>query len=172
MEWPRLWLTVGLAALCIAVAGLLYLGWKRRAGRQSGFVELPPVPVARGAELAPALDGVYVSTTSAGHWQDRIVVQTLGRRAKASTHLYAAGVLVDRVAESPIWIPKGALVSIGTAPGVAGKVMGLPDGILLITWNWGDTPVDTGVRATDPAAQARWITAAAELFTPHTGATA
>ena len=172
MDWPRLWLTLAMVALCGVLGALLYLGWHRRGKRQTGFPPLPAVPATFGEPLAPPLTGIYVSTTASGRWQERIVTQTVGRRAKATLELHADGILVDRVAESALWIPQADLVAVGTAPGVAGKVMGLADGILLITWRWGDTDVDTGVRTDDPDAQVDWIAAAARLFRTTPGATA
>ncbi len=172
MGWPRLWLTLALVALCVLLGALLYLGWSRRGRRQAGYPELPTVPDDPGAELAPPLTGVYVSTTVSGRWQDRIVARTLGRRAKATVALYADGVLIDRIGETALWIPRAALVAVGTTPGVAGKVMGLADGILLLTWTWGDAAVDSGVRADDPDRQADWIAASAALLTTRPGATA
>ncbi|WP_205843900.1 hypothetical protein [Nakamurella deserti] len=171
MDWPRLWLTLAMVALCVGLGALLYLGWRRRGNRQSGFPALRAVPEISGTPLAPPLSGIYVSTTVSGRWQERIVVQTVGRRAKATLELSSDGILVDRVGESALWIPQADLVAVGTAPGVAGKVMGLADGILLITWRWGDTDVDTGVRTDDPDAQVDWIAAAARLFRTTPGAT-
>lgn len=172
MDWPRFWLTLLMVAICVGAAALLLLGWRRRGRRQSDFTALPTAPVTDGELLAPPLTGVYVSTTVSGRWQERIVVQTVGRRAKATLELRTDCILVDRVGESALWIPQDDLLAVGTAPGVAGKVMGLADGILLITWNWGDTAVDSGVRADDPDGQADWIAAAASLFTTRPGATA
>ncbi|MEO5833409.1 MAG: transporter [Nakamurella sp.] len=172
MDWPRFWLTLALVALCGVLGALLYLGWSRRGRRQSGYPELPAVPDVLGTELAPPLTGIYVSTTVSGHWQDRIVTQTVGRRAKATVELHEDGILIDRIGETALWIPRTAVAAVGTAPGVAGKVMGLADGILLITWAWGDTEVDSGIRADDPDAQVDWITATAALFRTTPGATA
>ncbi len=169
MDWPRLWLTLAMVGLAVGIGVLLRIGWKHRATRQSGFGVLPAAPVVPGDQLAPALGGIYVSTTSSGQWQDRIVVHGIGRRAKATAQLFESGVLIDRVAEDPIWIPRDAMVSVSTAPGVAGKVMGLPDGILLITWTWSNKPVDSGFHADDAVAQAAWIDAAARVLTPKPG---
>ena len=97
MDWPRFWLTLAMVALCVGLGALLYLGWRRRGSRQSGFPALPAVPETSGEPLAPPLTGIYVSTTASGRWQDRIVVQTVGRRAKATLELHADGILIDRV---------------------------------------------------------------------------
>jgi hypothetical protein len=172
VDWPRLWLTLAMVALCVVFAGLLLLGWRNRARRQSEFGAPPAEPADPGADLAAPLTGVYVSTTKSGQWQNRIVVHSVGRRAAATVELHAAGVLIDRIAETPLWIPRSALVAVGTAPGVAGKVMALPDGILVLTWRWDGVTVDSGFRADDPDAQADWIHAATALLSPQSGATA
>ena len=88
--------------------------------------------------------GLYVSTTYAGRWQDRIVAHGLGRRAAATLRLSADGVLIDRADDEPLFIPTDALTAVGTAPGIAGKVMAMADGILLLTWTLDDTALDTG----------------------------
>ena len=59
---------------------------------------------------------------------------------------------------------------MGTAPGIAGKVMGLPNGVLIISWRLGDVELDSGFRADDPALQAAWIDAAAALIGSARGA--
>ncbi len=170
VDWPRLGLTLGLLALCVLLAYLLLVGWRSRARRQGEFPAPPPAPAAPGSELV-ALDGLYVATTYRGDWQDRIVVHTVGRRARATARLFTTGVLIDRIGETPLWIPRAALLDVGNSSRIAGKVTGLSDGILLIAWNWDGKPVDTGFQAEDPALQAYWIGRATELFTPQSGVT-
>ncbi len=74
------------------------------------------------------------------------------------------GVLIDRSDDDPIFLPAGSLTAVGTAPGIAGKVMGLPHGVLIVTWRLGDVQLDSGFRADDPALQADWIDAAQKLI--------
>ncbi len=160
----RTLLTIGLVLfVLLAVYGLL-AGWRHRAQRQFEVPALPAPPVDRGEPLAEPLTGVYVSTTTAGSWQDRVVAHGLGRRAAATVLLTAVGVVVDRVGEREIFIPVADLEAVDTAPGIAGKVMGTPDGILLLTWNLGGTRLDTGLRLDDPDAQADWIVAVRALL--------
>ena len=153
-------LTVVLVLVVVLAAYGLLVGWRHRTARQSGLPELPGVPPDLGRELAEPLAGLYVSTTAAGRWQDRVVARGLGRRAPATVHLTAAGVLIDRVGESPIFLPADDLEAVGTAPGIAGKVMGMPDGILVLTWNLRGTRLDSGLRIQDLQAQAEWIAVA------------
>ncbi len=155
----RLWLTVAMVLLCVLAGAGLWWGWQRRAGRQSTLSEPAAAPEVQGAELAEPLVGLYVSTTYAGRWQDRIVAHGLGRRATSTLRLTTDGVLVDRADDDPIFIPADSLTAAGTAPGIAGKVMGMSDGILVLTWTLGDTAVDTGFRADDLAEQQAFLTA-------------
>ena len=166
----RLLLTVGLIILILLAAYGILVGWRHRAARQSDLAVPVAAPAELGDELYEPLSGLYVSTTKAGSWQDRIVAHTLGRRAAATLHLSPLGVLIDRVGETEIFIPTADLVAVGSAPGIAGKVMAMPDGVLIITWNLGDVAVDTGLRLDDLEAQAEWIAAARQLI-PHTTST-
>ena len=170
MEWARIWWTVGLAGLCVLAALLAWLGWRHRAARQSGFPPIPAPPADLGVPLA-AVTGVYVSTVTTARWQDRIVVHGAGRRARATVELHPSGVLVDRVAEEPIWIPRDGFHGVREEPGVAGKVIGVERGILLLTWRWGETLVDSGVRCDDDDAQVAFVRSVEALLTPQPGAT-
>ncbi len=162
----RTLLTVLLVLIVLLAAWGLLVGWRHRAQRQADLPELPVVPVDTGLDLAQPLTGLYVSTTKAGSWQDRVVARGLGRRAAATVRLTGAGVLIDRVGETPIFIPLDNLEAVGTAPGIAGKVMAMPDGILVLTWSLGGTRLDSGLRIEDLAAQADWIERAARLIPP------
>jgi len=166
----RTLLTIGLILIVLLSAYGLSVGWKHRAKRQSDLPPLPVAPADLGVELTEPLSGLYVSTTPAGSWQDRIVAHGLGRRAAATVHLTSTGVLIDRVGESEIFIPVGDLVAVGTAPGIAGKVMAMPDGILLVTWDLGSIRVASGLRLDDLQAQADWIVVAEQLISGTTAA--
>lgn len=165
----RFWLTLAVLAVCVLAGYGLLVGWRNRAQRQAGLPELPSVPEDFGLALATPLTGLYVCTTTAGNWQDRIVARGLGRRANATAELTADGVLIDRIDDDAIFLPAGSLTAVGTAPGIAGKVMGLPNGVLIVSWRLGDVELDSGFRADDPVLQAAWIDAARTLIAP-TGA--
>ena len=72
--------------------------------------------------------------------------------------------LIDRIDDDAIFLPAGSLTAVGTAPGIAGKVMGLPNGVLIVSWRLGDVELDSGFRADDPQLQADWIDAAGALI--------
>jgi hypothetical protein len=160
----RFWLTLAVLAVCVLAGYGLLVGWRHRAQRQAGLPELPSVPEDFGPALATPLTGLYVCTTTAGNWQDRIVAHGLGRRANATAELTADGVLIDRIDDDAIFLPAGSLTAVGTAPGIAGKVMGLPNGVLIVSWRLGDVELDSGFRADDPQLQADWIAAAGALI--------
>ena len=153
----RALLVIGLVAVCVLAGYGLRVGWRHRSARQSGIAGVPPTPDDLGPDLVPALKGVYVSTTTAGSWQDRIVAHGLGRRAAGAARLSVEGVCIEREGETDIFVPAADLVAVTTAPGIAGKVMGQPDGILILRWNLGGTLVDSGIRADDRDAQDDFI---------------
>ena len=158
-----LWV-LGLVLVCLLAGWGLWVGWRHRSRRQSGLAPLPAVPNAPGDVVTPALKGLYVSSTTAGNWQDRVVAQGLGVRAPAIVRLSEDGVLIDREGADPIYVPVADLVEVTTAPGIAGKVMGQADGILIIRWRLGDTELDSGIRADDRDEQAEFLAAATGLL--------
>jgi hypothetical protein len=163
---------LALALVCLLAAGGLWVGWKHRGGRQAGLPELPVGPNPLGALVAPALTGLYVSTTTAWNWQDRIVVRGLGVRAVATVRLTEDGVRIDRDGADPIFVPVKDLIEVTTAPGIAGKVMGRADGILIIRWRLGEVELDSGIRADDRDEQAGFLVAAQGLVGKSKGAAA
>lgn len=160
----RLLWVLGMVALCVLAAYAMYRGWRRRAEGQSGLAPLPAAPADLGEDLVAPVTGLYISTTTAGEWQDRIVAHGLGRRAAGAIRLSAAGVCVERDGESDIFIPVTDVDAVGTTPGVAGKVMGMAHGVLLVRWTLGEVELESGFRANDDRAQADFIDAARDLL--------
>ena len=74
----------------------------------------------------------------------------LGNRGRADLYVRSEGVLLDRVGEPPLWIPKESLRDIRLGSGQAQKAFEA-GGLILITWQLGDREFDTGFRADDPA---------------------
>ena len=149
----------------LAIAGLR-LGWRRRAARQSGLVLPAGLPASLGAALLPALDGLYVGTTYATSWQDRVVAGGLGARAAASLQLHDRGAVIDRQGADAIFIPRHDLVGARLEPALAGKVVGA-GGLLVIRWRTGSgsetVELDTGFRADDKSQYPRWVSVINEL---------
>jgi hypothetical protein len=133
-------------------------GWLRRARRQAELIgTLPSLPDTVGPALIPATKGLYVGSTLAPSWLDRIAVGDLGYRAKAVLTRYPEGIMLQRTGAEPIWIPDDAIAAIRTEKGIAGKAM-THEGILAIRWRLpSGTEIDTGFRADDRADYDRWL---------------
>jgi hypothetical protein len=161
-------LAVALLVVLVLVVWLAMLaGWRRRGARQA--LDLPPPPSAPpepGAPLTPDADGVYVSTTTAGNWLDRVTAHGLGTRSAATMAVTGAGVSWLREGAPDVFAAADALVGARRADGIAGKVMP-PGGIVVVTWRLGGTELDTGFRP-GSAADADRLAAAVERLA-HAG---
>jgi hypothetical protein len=147
-----------LALLIAVLIRQMMRGWLRRAQRQAEMIgTLPPLPETVGPAIVPATRGLYVGSTIAPSWQDRIAVGDLGFRSKAVLTRYPEGVMVQRTGASPIWIPDDAITAIRTERGIAGKALTY-DGILAIRWKLpSGTEIDTGFRSDDRRELSNWI---------------
>ncbi|GAB3477155.1 transporter [Amycolatopsis cihanbeyliensis] len=152
-----------LTLLVVAFFGLCVLGmwrgWRRQARAQSvEFAPFPEVPADPGTPVLPAMRGVYVCSTRAGHWQQRIVTRGAGVRSAATLCLYPEGVEVRREGAPEFWIPRESVVDAKLARGMAGKVLGT-DSLLVITWRLAGTDIDTGFRGDGTDSYPQWIDA-------------
>lgn len=152
-----LWV-IGLIAVWALLIGLLYVGWRRRAGRQAERIgDLPTVPTTPGEQVLASTTGLYVGSTIAPSWQDRIAVGDLGFRATGELTRYEHGILLERDGASPIWMPSEAISAVRTERGLAGKVM-TRDGLLVIRWTLPTgTQIDTGFRGDDKTVYPNWV---------------
>ncbi|WP_199433160.1 PH-like domain-containing protein [Qaidamihabitans albus] len=152
----RLLLTLLVAAFFALCVYGMWRGWRRQARAQSvRYPPFPDVPAEPGEPLLEA-SGVYVATTSAGHWQERVVTRGAGLRARATLRRHAGGIAVERAGAPAFWIPGESMVDVKTARGMAGKVMGT-DSLLVFTWRLGDNELDTGFRGDDLDVYPEWI---------------
>ena len=133
-------------------------GWLHRARRQAQLIgTLPSLPDTVGPALIPAIKGLYVGSTLAPSWLDRIAVGDLGYRANAVLTRYPEGIMLQRTGADPIWIPDDAIAAIRTEKGIAGQAM-THEGILAIRWRLpSGTEIDTGFRADNRADYDRWL---------------
>ena len=147
--------------------GRMLSGWKRRARRQMDLLgELPSLPDLLGSATVAPTRGLYVGSTLAPNWLERIAAGDLGFRSKAVLTRYPEGILLERSGATPIWIPQDAITAIRTERGLAGKV--IPGGrnktesaagILAIRWRLpSGAEIDTGFRGDDRRDYARWTT--------------
>ncbi|WP_020672675.1 hypothetical protein [Amycolatopsis nigrescens] len=153
----RLLLTLAVVVFFLLCAWGMWLGWRRKARSQS--VQVPPFPTAPedvGEPLLPAAEGLYVSTTRARQWQDRIVTRGAGLRTSATWRVYPGGLDVRRVGAPDFWIPAESIVEVRKDRAIAGKVMGT-DSLLIITWRLGDVLLDTGFRGDELGVYPQWL---------------
>jgi hypothetical protein len=140
-------------------------GWTRRGRRQTELIgTLPAMPDLFGSAVEPPSRGLYVGSTLAPNWLDRVTVGDLGYRSKAALARYPEGILLERSGASPIWIPRESVVGVRTEKAMAGKVIAGSaggsrgaGGILVIRWRLpSGTEIDTGFRGDDRADYPRW----------------
>ena len=154
----RLWLVLAIVAFFLLCLWGMYLGWRRKSRAQSVQVPLfPEIPGSPG-EILLESSGIYVSTTTAGNWQDRIVTRGAGLRTNAVWRLHAGGVAVERGGAPDFWIPRAAITGVRRDSKIAGKVMGT-DALLILTWLAGDVELDTGFRGDDLDDYPQWTEA-------------
>lgn len=156
----RTLLVVVVVVVLLLVLAAMAWGWRRRGARQE--VLLPGLDTTPPADLGEVVvgpaEGLYVGTTFATSWQDRVVVGGLGRRAAATATLYRSGALFDRSGDAPVFLPWASLDGARVEPALAGKVLG-KGGLLVLRWHAGDQQLDTGFRADDRSTYLAWITA-------------
>lgn len=155
--------------IVVGLFGLAMWGWRRRSASQSGmFDELPGFPDDPGTPGLPPLDGVYIGSTYAGYWQERVAREPLGFRSAATLAVYEAGIGLD-LTQARVWIPRSDLVGVRRESKLAGKVV--PGaGLLVVRWRVagpdGHTFIDSGFRADDKDDYPRWAEVAGEVSDP------
>ena len=121
----------------------MYRGWRNRQQRQADLAPLPAVPAdVKGTKT----EGVYVATTTAGDWMDRIAVHELGVRSTADLAVSDAGLIFHRQGAADVFIPAGHLTGVRTDRGIAGKVTAEASGLVVVTWTHDGQELDTGFR--------------------------
>jgi hypothetical protein len=159
---PTLIASLIMAALLVLLIAFfirqMMRGWLHRAQRQAELIgRLPPLPDNVGPAIIPATKGLYVGSTIAPSWQDRVAVGDLGFRSKATITRYPEGIMLQRSGASPIWIPDEAITAIRAERGIAGKAL-THEGVLAIRWRLpSGTEIDTGFRGDDRRELAKWV---------------
>ncbi|HEY3736806.1 MAG TPA: transporter [Jatrophihabitans sp.] len=161
----RTWLVLICVVLVLLLLLGMRLGWRNRTKRQAYLPVLPTAPAELGAELLTPMLGVYVGSTFADNWQDRVVHDGLGRRASSTISFHEAGLNIQRYGDRPIFIPLAWITGAELRPGIAGKVMGA-GGLLVVSWRLtasedeaeaGEFDLDTGIRADDKSKYPEWV---------------
>jgi hypothetical protein len=145
-------------------------GWGERARRQADIVgELPAVPDLLGTSVVAPTPGLYIGSTIAGNWLERINVGDLGYRCKAVLTRYPRGILLERSGARPVWMADESIGGVRTERALAGKVLSLGGkaagataaGLLVIRWRLpSGTEIDTGFRGDGRCDYDQWTTGA------------
>ena len=147
----------GVVVLIAMVIRRMVLGWRRRAARQAHLVgALPGVPDSLGEPVDAPVPGLYLGSTLAGDWLDRVIAGGLGHRSSAVLTRYSAGILLERSGTGPLWIPRDAVTLVRTERAIAGKV--IPGrGVLVVRWRLpSGTEIDSGFRGDGGKAAVQW----------------
>jgi hypothetical protein len=155
------------AVLVVVIAVVIQLmmrGWRRRAEQQQELIgNLPDLPDELGMASAHSR-GMYIGSTFAPAWNERVTAGDLGYRSKAVLTRYPEGIIVERTRAQPIWIPQGSITAVRTERGLtsgAGRVAAR-NGILAIRWRLpSGVEIDTGFRADDREEYDGWLQEAA-----------
>lgn len=146
-NWPlRAALVMAVIAIILMVLLAMRRGWRRRGASQADLPAPAPAPDALEPRDLGPVTGIYIASTTAGNWLDRIVVHDLGVRSRAELEVGPQGVLLRRQGARDLFIPADDLRDARGDRGIAGKVYER-GGVLVMTWDLGGRLVDTGFRA-------------------------
>jgi hypothetical protein len=148
----RIALTAGTLLFAAVFYALMLKGWRGRQRRQADLPE-PPVATGTARVVVPRVPGLFVGTTSATDWLDRIAVHRLSDRASGALLLAEDGVHVERDGLPELFVPWAAVEGVSLEQALAGKIVS--GGMLVVTWRLGARTLASAFRATDHAAHAR-----------------
>jgi hypothetical protein len=148
----RILLTLGTVLFAGVFYALMLKGWRGRQQRQ-GDVPVPPVATGDARVVVAGTSGLFVGTTSADDWLDRIAVHRLSDRAASELVLAEDGVHVVRDDLPELFVPLGSVLDVRVEEALAGKVVS--GGMLVVTWRLGGRTLASAFRADDHSAHAR-----------------
>jgi hypothetical protein len=148
MNADRLLLTLATVAFLVGVSLLMLRGWRARARRQADLPPPPRPPAGPSEVVVPATPGLFVGTTFADDWLDRVAVHGLAHRASGWVTVTTDGVRFDREGERELYLPCADITGAEVGDALAGKVIG-KGGMLLVDWRLGGRGLTSGFRADD-----------------------
>jgi hypothetical protein len=154
----RVLLTTGVLLAVVLLWLLMLKGWRSRVRRQGDLPPPPAPPAVPGAVVVPATPGLFVGTTFADDWLDRVAVHDLAHRAAGWIRLDTAGVTVEREGLPDLFLPYADVERASLGDALAGKVIG-KDGMVLLDWRLGSRLLTSGFRADDHGAHRRLVDA-------------
>ncbi|MDO4254593.1 MAG: ABC transporter permease [Kocuria sp.] len=155
-----------LAVVVVVIFTLAARGWMRRTQREAAG-PLPELPADLDTrEPIAVVPGMYVATCWHRSHLQRVMAHHMGIRTSARVFVYPDGVLYDRDGALPVWVDAHAVMGHGTTSGMVGKFVER-DGIVVLSWRWGDEVVDTGMRAQSREGKTQLLAAFDELAPVH-----
>lgn len=158
----RVLLTLGFAAAVVLLWLLMLKGWRGRVRRQGDLPPPPAPPQVPGQVVLPATSGLFVGTTFADDWLDRVAVHDLAHRSAGWLRLSTDGICVEREGLPELYIPYDVVEGVSLGDALAGKVIG-PEGMVLVDWRLGGRLLTSGFRADDHAVHRSVV----DLVTAH-----
>lgn len=147
-NWPlRLLLVAVVIAVIALVCVAMWRGWKRRAAGQS---DIPEPPAVGSTEIRDGVRGLFLGTSRAGNWLDRVVVHDLGVPSRAQCAIASQGIAFEREGARSFLIPTEALDAVRLDRGVAGMVRER-NSVIVLTWRLGAAQIECGFRPDDSA---------------------
>ena len=136
--------------------------WRRRVASGADIPALAVAPIHKSIDAVSIDHATYLGTVTTQHWLDRVAARGLGHRGPASVVVEPEGLVIERVGTESLFIPQQAIVGVALERGLAGRVYG-QDGVIVVTWTWGDVSLQTGIRIPDEHGRTDVISALAQL---------
>ena len=144
---PRIAFTL----ITVAVIALAVWGMKRSWVKKARLFAHLPAPISQAPEgtqwAAGPVEARFAGTTTTGQWLDRVVVHHLGTPRGVHVSVASSGVWLTDNADFNLWMPAQDILAVRTGRGIAGDVVE-PDGMIVLTWQLGETTLDSGIRVT------------------------
>ncbi|MFD5600862.1 hypothetical protein ACFWHR_12500 [Leucobacter sp. NPDC058333] len=154
------------ALVMIALAALvllgMWLGWRSRARRHSGFAEHGDALI--GAVVAGFERVSYVSTTPIGAPLERLSIPGLRFKGFADLTIRTDGATIEVTGEPAVHLPVARLIGAGSASRRVGKAVER-DGLSLLQWRAADgSEIESSFRFPSPAEQLRFEDALTQIL--------
>ena len=143
--------------LLVVLLVLMALGWRARKRRQAHVPAPKPVPPEVG-DVFITLTGFYVATCVAGEPLNRIAVQGLGFRARATISIAQYGIVIGIPGQDATFIPVEDIRGVDRATWTIDRVVER-DGLVLVAWTLVDEAAKHGKASTDVDSYLRFDTA-------------
>lgn len=146
-NWPaRIGLVIVMLGLISLALWGMRRGWVNRQRRQADIPE-PMEAGTSGFDVWTVEEpGVFIGTSRAGDWLDRIAVHDLGVRSRAVCHVGECGIWFEREGARSVFIPRIHITALRVGRGIAGTVRSA-DSVMVVTWSLGDALIESGFRA-------------------------